>query len=138
MTKADLQQVAEERLSDAKVLLAAGRWSAAYYLLGYVVECALKACVSKQFKEFEVPEKKLVLDFYTHNLDQLLNISGIKDQLLARAKSDPAFETNWQVVKDWSESTRYDHTTSEAKARDMLVAVEDGASGVLAWLKTQW
>ena len=30
-----------------KVLLDAGRYPAAYYLVGYAVECGLKACVAK-------------------------------------------------------------------------------------------
>ena len=49
MDKANLQQIAEIRVRDAEVLLAAGQWDAAYYLPGYSIECALKACISKQF-----------------------------------------------------------------------------------------
>jgi hypothetical protein len=47
MNRAELQRLAKERISDAKVLLAARHWSAAYYLAGYAVECALKACIAK-------------------------------------------------------------------------------------------
>jgi len=42
-----LQQLAELRLEDAEALIASGRWAAAYYLLGYSVECGLKACVAR-------------------------------------------------------------------------------------------
>jgi hypothetical protein len=41
VNRADLQQLAETRLREAKVLLDAGEWSGSYYLCGYSVECAL-------------------------------------------------------------------------------------------------
>jgi hypothetical protein len=45
VNRTDLQKLARVRLGDAKVLLKAKRWPAAYYLAGYAVECGLKACV---------------------------------------------------------------------------------------------
>jgi hypothetical protein len=138
LNRADLQLLATARLADAEALLDAKRWPAAYYLLGYAVECALKACAARQFRQDEVPDKTVVNDFYTHRLDKLLSISGVKGALEDRARADPAFQVNWNTVRDWNETSRYDHSTSEAKARDMCVAVADPTSGVLTWLKTQW
>lgn len=138
MDRADLQTLAEARIADAEVLLAGARWAAAYYLLGYAVECALKACVAKQFREHEVPDRTIVNSFYTHRLDQLLNISGVRVSFEERVARDPRFQVNWNAVRDWSETYRYEHTTTEAKARDMLVAVTDRDCGVLPWLRTQW
>jgi HEPN domain-containing protein len=45
MTRSELQQLAQDRLDDAQALLAAQRWTAAYYLAGYAVECGLKSCI---------------------------------------------------------------------------------------------
>ena len=81
MDRAQLQQVAELRLADAKVLIEGNRWGAAYYLLGYCIECALKACAAKQLRLHEVPDQKFVNSFYKHGLDELLAISGVKSQL---------------------------------------------------------
>ena len=128
MDRSGLQVLAEARVVDAEALLQAGRWPA----------CALKACAAKQFHEHEVPDKTIVNDFYTHRLDRLLNISGAKVALEAQAAADPRFQVNWNAVRDWNETSRYDHSTTEARARDMLVAVADPSSGVLPWLKTQW
>ena len=86
MDRTSLQQLAELRLKDAEALLTAGQWEAAYYLLGYCVECALKACVAKQFRLHEGPDKKLVNSFYTHRLDELLTISGVKSDMEIHAK----------------------------------------------------
>jgi len=138
MDLSDLKKLAETRVADAEALLQAGRWAAAYYLLGYAMECGLKACATKQFREHTVPDKIIVNDFYTHRLDKLLNISGVKAALERRAASDTQFQDNWKAVRDWNEASRYEHATSEAKARDMLIGVTDTASGVLTWLKTQW
>ena len=138
MNRKDLQILAELRLDDAKILLDAGRFAGAYYLLGYAVECALKACITKQIKEHDFPDKQLILDSYTHNLEQLLRISGVKSQLDLRMTGDKAFEVNWTTVKDWTEAARYDNNVPEVRARDLLNAVVDATSGVLTWLKTVW
>ena len=123
---------------DAEALLAAGQWDAAYYLLGYCVECVLKTCVAKQFRLHEVLDKKLVNSFYTHRLDELLTISGVKSEMEIHAKTDSSFEINWNTVRDWSETVRYDAGITEAFARGMYDAVTNNASGLLPWLKTQW
>ncbi len=138
MNRADFQLLAEARLADALVLMGGDRWGAAYYLLGYAIECGLKACAAQYFRQDEVPDMKIVNTFYTHNLDKLLQIAGIKDDLEKRASHDAAFQINWNMVRDWDATSRYDHTISEAKARDMKIAVADPTSGVLSWLKTQW
>ena len=138
MDSTELQHLAEVRLGDAGVLIAAGRWDAAYYLLGYCVECALKACVAKQFHEYEVPDKRLVERFYTHSLDELLKLSGIKPEMEKRLGDDSGFNINWSAVRDWNEAARYEVGKTEAVARSMYDAVTNGASGILPWLKTQW
>jgi hypothetical protein len=102
------------------------------------VECALKACAARQFQQDEVPERTVINDFYTHRLDKLLGISGVKAALESRALAEVNFQVNWNTVRDWTETSRYDHATTEAKARDMLVAVADPHDGVLPWLKAQW
>jgi hypothetical protein len=133
-----LQQLAELRLEDAEALLASGRWAAAYYLLGYCVECALKACVARQFRSDEVPDRKLVNSFYTHRLDELLSISGAQSQFDVRVESDSNFDDNWSTACDWNEAVRYSLLITEAEARKMYGAVTNGTSGILPWLKTRW
>ncbi len=45
MNRATLQQLSDERIGDARALLAANQWLGAYSLAGYALECALKSCV---------------------------------------------------------------------------------------------
>ena len=49
ITKADLEKLSETRLTDARELFRANRFSAAYYLSGYAIELGIKVCVAKQF-----------------------------------------------------------------------------------------
>ena len=138
MNRTELHALADIRIADARVLLDGGRYQAAYYLVGYAVECALKACVAKQIREHDFPDRKLILDSYTHSLEQLLAISGLKSQFEARVSADKSFEVNWTTVKDWNEASRYDSTITDVKARDLFTAVTDQGHGVLTWLKTLW
>ena len=43
----DLQELSKVRLKEATALLKLGLFDGAYYLAGYAVECALKACIAK-------------------------------------------------------------------------------------------
>jgi hypothetical protein len=138
MNRFELQQLSDARIQDARVLVEAHRWTGAYYLVGYSVECALKACAARRFREHEVPDKTVVNDFYTHRLDRLLGISDIQTELEARIRSDIAFRANWHTVRDWNETTRYDLSTTETQARNLLNAISETNNGVQPWLKAWW
>ena len=135
ITRSALLEIAEMRLADAEALLAARRWAGAYYLLGYVCECALKASIVARFGPQEIPDKKLANDFYTHRLEGLLKISPLGTTLESRVKADGAFEFNWKIVADWSEASRYNPAIGEDLARQLHVAVTDEKSGIFTWLK---
>ena len=138
MDRGKLQQLAELRLKDAEVLLAAGQWDAAYYLLGYCVECALKACIAQQFLLHTVPDKNVVNKFYSHRVDELLAISNLKGQFDADAHRDPDLKRRWGNVLDWSETSRYDIKQTELSARELQDAVTNPVSGILPWLMKYW
>lgn len=48
MNRGELQELALIRLQDAKVLLDNHCFDGAFYLSGYTIECALKACIAKK------------------------------------------------------------------------------------------
>jgi HEPN domain-containing protein len=70
-----LQQLSEQHLADAQVLLERRRWPGAYYLAGYSVECALKACIAKLTKVHDFPHQDSPKAF-THRLDVLCAAGG--------------------------------------------------------------
>jgi len=138
MNRFDLQKMAEERVADAAALLDAGRFQAAYYLCGYAVECALKACISKQVREFDFPDRKVVNDSYVHDLGKLLNVSGLVPAYEEEAGRSNKFVENWTIARDWSEASRYNSRITENEAQDLFLAITDPTNGVLPWLKKYW
>lgn len=137
MNRGDLRKLAQLRLTEANLLLASRRPSGAYYLAGYAIECALKACIAKQFKRSEFPDKRMVNDSYTHDLVKLIRLAGLEPDLEANSGADPAFETYWAVTKDWSEESRYSFS-SQLKARDLVEAISEPSHGVIQWVRTKW
>ncbi len=123
-------------MADAKHLLAGGRWGNAYYLAGYAVELALKACIAKTFKAETIPDKALVNATYSHDFSNLVGTAGLTADLKTRLAAQ-AFETNWGVVVRWSEESRYE-SRGEQDARDLIAAIEDATVGALAWIKAHW
>ena len=120
------------------MLLAAGAFEGAYYLAGYAVECALKACVAKQTREFDFPDKRLAERSYTHDLVQLLHISGVEEIFAEAVRANEALATSWNIIKDWSEASRYRLDVTQKSAEDVVASVGDEESGVLSWLKRHW
>ncbi len=76
MNRNHFQQLAEDRLKDAHILLENRRFDAAYYLAGYAVECALKACISKLTKRYDFPPKD-TKDVYGHDFAKLMKFAGV-------------------------------------------------------------
>jgi len=74
----DFQKLARIRLEEAKVLLRNGKHEGCYYLCGYAVECALKACIAKRTKRYDFPDKSMFKDAYTHDLDQLVRTAELE------------------------------------------------------------
>jgi len=138
MNRDDLQRISRLRVKEARVLFKNGYLSGAYYLLGYAVECALKACIAKQIKRYDFPDRKLINDSYSHELEKLLSVSGLKAELQEEIRSNPKLEVNWAIVKDWSVQSRYSTDISETTVRDFYSAVTTRKDGVLSWLKKWW
>src|SRR4051812_12696520 len=102
MNRADLQQLAGERLREAKALLAARCWSGAYYLAGYAVECGLKSCLIKHLmRTDQFPERRFSEQCWTHDLKQLLGLTELKGVLAEDSLADPNLGSNWDIAKDW-------------------------------------
>ncbi len=138
MNRNDFKELAEVRIDEANALFAAGKYDGAFYLAGYAVECALKACAAKLTNEHDFPPKpKSIHDYYSHEIEKLLKTAGLTAARDSDAAADPDLEANWSVVKDWTEESRYERK-SEAQARRLIEAVTDAAHGVLPWIKQRW
>lgn len=138
MNRTELQELANLRIAEAERLMQSPPMpEGAYYLAGYAVECALKACIARRTKAEDFPDKQLAQECFTHSMEQLLKLAGLKDQRDADAAANPDLKANWGTVKDWSVESRYERITV-AKAELLLKAVTDAKNGVLPWIKARW
>lgn len=141
-SRAEWQALAEDRILDAQAHLVAGvdRWSAAYYLIGYAVECGLKSCVLARVAvhpEVIYEDKKFSSDAWTHDIERLLVLADIKNVRDNDANGNQLLRANWQVVKDWDEESRYLQKT-QAEAQLLFAAVTDPNAGVMQWIRVRW
>jgi hypothetical protein len=137
MNRLDLQQLSDLRIREAKALLALGFPEGAYYLGGYSVECALKACIARRTCEHDFPDRKLVNDSHTHNLKDLLRLAELKDELEALLEADPEMQLAFERVQEWAETSRYMRKTA-LEAEELLRAIEGQAGGLLPWIRLRW
>ena len=138
MNRDDLQRISRLRVKEARALRDKGFYSGAYYLLGYAVECALKACIAKQIMKYDFPDKNMINQSYTHDLLKLLRVAGLEIELKDEMDVNPDLKLNWSVVTDWTEHSRYEHHISRANILDFFMAVTSSKNGVLRWLKKYW
>ena len=137
MNRQDFQNLAGIRLQEAGILLQNGHYSGAYYLSGYVIECALKACIAKYTQEFDFPDKQVAIDSHTHDLIKLVKNAKLVEELASR-RSDPKFGSNWLlVIEHWKPESRY-KTYTEQESRDMYSAIADPDYGVFQWLQQHY
>lgn len=139
MNRIDLQNLAELRVKEAKILLDGGSYPGAFYMAGYSIECALKACIAKATKQHDFPDKpEQIRQMYSHNLKQLLSLAKLEDALEDDMKSNSDLRAYWNRVVNWNEERRYELGLTEKEARDLYQAIADPVNGVLPWLKKCW
>jgi HEPN domain-containing protein len=143
MNRMDFQQLAELRLKEARALLAAGFPEGAYYLAGYSIECALKACIAKRTREHDFPDRRLVDKSYTHDLEKLIDAAELSGSLKKDRASNRRLEMEWEYVQRWSEQSRYLLLAGNEQDRHksaflMIFSVESVRGGVLPWIRQFW
>ena len=113
-------------------------YPASYYIVGYAVECGLKACIARRFHANAIPERKLVNSVYTHLLENLVGAAELTVELHLEREADADFEAYWGLVKDWRSDSRYRVRLAPQEAKDLYEAVADTGHGVFQWLRRHW
>jgi hypothetical protein len=93
----ELKEISKARLKSARILMNSKDWEGAGYMLGYSLECILKAVICKTLNLSEYPETKDSEWFLTHKLDRLLRLSGLEN----------IFGPNGPGFRVWSDFTQY-------------------------------
>jgi hypothetical protein len=137
LRRADLQAIAQAKLTDAELLLMNRRFSNAYYLAGYAVEVGLKACIARQFTAETIPDRRFVADIHSHDLRKLVGLAGLNKELRDKETSDLPFAANWALISEWTPEIRY-QTVDQFSAQVFVQAIRDPAIGVFPWIQMYW
>lgn len=138
MNRSEFQRISRIRKKEARILLSNKEYAGAYYLIGYSIECALKACIAKQIQKWDFPDKEITNKVFTHNLESLLKLAGLEQQLKKDMDTNPSLKTNWAVIKDWSESSRYKTNITQKDATSIYSSCNSRKDGILPWIKKKW
>src|SRR5438045_4183805 len=93
VNKTELEQLADLRLAEAVALLGLTppMPDGAYYLAGYAVECALKACIAKLTAQHDFPDKNFAAKCFTHKAKNWCRLRDWKASGLRR----------WPPTRSW-------------------------------------
>jgi hypothetical protein len=135
MNREEFQAVSRLRRKEAAALIKARHFAGGYYLMGYAVECALKACIAKRVVRHAFPPKD-AHKLYIHDLPKLRELAGLASEMDLPANHQ--VQLNWSIVKDWSEEFRYETQIAPVVARDFYSACTARSYGVLTWIGQKW
>ncbi len=152
MTNPDeIKAIAEQKLAEAKHLLAGGFNEGAYYLAGYCVELYLKARICEVlglddlFVDAEASvsnqaspsNREIGKVFKIHDLPKLVLLAGLSQKLEAESTTNPFLLVNWSVLKDWRETKRYARPGSISRqAVELHInAIENPQNGFVTWIQ---
>lgn len=147
--RADFQQLATLRLTEAQTLLTHDLPDGAFYLAGYAVECALKAAICRTLgidDFFESYSSKphgakvrddVVQKFKTHDYGTLLVLSDLYHKLGADLLTDKALNDSWSTFQNqnWSEQQRY---ATASKAMNDTLDFVASVNYFLQWISQHW
>ena len=86
---------------------------------------------------FEKGGKEFVARCWTHKLRDLVDLSGLTDDLDLKSKrAGTRFGRFWSTATKWGEESRYQEK-SQRYAEDLIEAITDN-DGVLPWIKIHW
>jgi glutamate synthase domain-containing protein 2 len=124
-----LLRLADARAEEFDILRAAGRYAAAVYLGGYVLELLLKCAACRSLNLEALP-----VELQTHDLEVLLLFSGFQTTL----ETVPEVHTSFRRIQSrWSQALRYADPVeiSRRDCDDMAVRLFDPNHGVASWLR---
>jgi hypothetical protein len=124
-------------LQEAELLHANGMEEGALYLAGYVIELMLKAkiCKTLDIENFYIkPIKTGKQAFFTHELDQLLTLSGLRTVFDQEVLTNQVLADSWKDISNWSEEKRYVSVVTHQEVSIFLSSLKI----FLIWFQQNW
>lgn len=137
LRRVDLRKNSQAKLDDAMILFQQGRYSNAYYLVGYSIEIGLKACIAAKVAAETIPDKYFINNVLKHDFPTLVGLAGLATELKEHKDRNSDFAANWALASEWAPDSRYE-SVDVTSAQAMITAITDPKAGVLTWIKTFW
>jgi succinate dehydrogenase flavin-adding protein (antitoxin of CptAB toxin-antitoxin module) len=148
-TQSDLRNIAKKRLSTVSILMDSQDWEMAAYMMGYTLECALKASACKTLNLPDYPplnKNKEDAYFKTHQFEQLLIVSGLSH--IFNPRGNVLAYRNWSLFTidysgDWI-AMRYNESQmkkfNEVKVRELYNYLYDDKVSIIKTIsgKRKW
>jgi len=74
---------------------------------------------------------------WTHNIEDLVKLANLQTAREADIADNETLGKNWLVVKDWTETARYQQK-SQTEAEKLFDADNDNTNGVMQWIRDRW
>lgn len=132
MTKEILQKLAETRFEEAKVLLDNKFYEGCNYLLGYVIELALKARICMLLND-DYPES--ILGYKNHKFIELFYLAGLRKELDLKRNIDDDFKISYTQVLTLKVENRYVFTNA---SKENTLKMYKDVELIFNWIKTKW
>ena len=150
-TRTELRKITRARITAAKILIEAKDYDYAGYTMGFVLECALKACVCKKLDLTSYPADDSSIDsnirstFRTHEFDMLQMLAGLSNKF-TNTGSNPYFASWSAATKDyippgnqqWVNMRYQPNYWTESKVKSVYNALTKNTNGILVYLKKRW
>ena len=134
----DLQTISKIRLKTVELLMKGRDWDAAAYMMGYSLECTLKAVICKTLHLTGYPNSKDKISqfFRTHEFDVLLTLSGMEDLFGYNGVGFSNWSGFTQEYKGQWTAMRYDlGSWDEAKIKRVYTNLTEKKNGILSLIE---
>lgn len=132
----DLDLAWQERLEDARILLAQGRTDSALIQAIYALEIRLKERICRQLDLRQLPHPLEI-----HDLQGLLIVSGLSGRMEASTPLERRVRVNWNILRAYADEVndqRYKpQSMTPQDAQALMDKLTNPQDGVLTWISTQ-
>ncbi|TAG52252.1 MAG: HEPN domain-containing protein [Cytophagales bacterium] len=132
MNKENLKELAESRLIEAKILLDNKCYSGCNYLLGYVIEMALKARICTLLND-EFPES--ISSYKIHDFKNLIHLSGLRVEFETKCINDDEFRASYNEIFKLKVENRYILLNISGTE---ILSMYNSVVLIFNWIKEKW
>jgi HEPN domain-containing protein len=147
ITRDSLRVSSKQKMIEAKFLIDNDYIDLSFYLIGYAIEFALKACVCKNLdiddlfcenRQSKV-KNELIAKFKTHDYESLIILSGLyKKKQEIQAKNEELYLDLTYIFKkaNWKPDCRYYPVST--KSKEDVIEFFKSAKELLKWIENYW